>query len=115
MQCLPSLFWWGLPLNDKAPCAIYGLKHALLTKCKANQVTGHPCRVTGDCRDGVTAPNLGDGFIARVTLPVFCRGKERKHNFHEATQRMRFQFNSEVTSGTHASCGPLARDCSWLM
>lgn len=70
--------------------------------------------VTGDFRDGVTAPHLGDGFIARVSLPVFCRGKEKKHNFHVATQRKRFQFNSEVTFGAHATCGPLAGDCSWL-
>lgn len=58
---------------------VYGLKYASLTVGKANP--GYRTPLQGDrgsCRDGAGCPTAGDGFIARVMLPIFCRGKEKR-------------------------------------
>lgn len=64
----------------------YGPKYTMLIIFKAKLGMGRFCRVTEDSVGmELAAPHLGDDFITRVTLPIFCRGKEKKHNFHIAS------------------------------
>lgn len=62
----------------------------------------------------MAAPHPSKGLLTRITLSGFCRAKEKKHSFHVATPRKDFQFHSEVTCGTHATCGPWAQGCRRL-
>lgn len=81
----------------------------MLTTLKANP--GYKTSLQGPL---VAAPHPSKGLPTRVTLSGFCRAKEKKHSFHVATPRKDFQFHSEVTCGTHATCGPWAQGCRRL-